>query len=455
MTKNKFFRAAALIIAVSLFAALPAGCSQNEMSLLGALMNTTPVYSYESTGNVSISLDIVPADMDTYDGGDYVNAACRVLKAYLDGASLATSIRVNSDKDYKNIKEEIIITPTMFGGQMKDLSLGMWMDLNSLDADHSDVYVKMPAILAALSKDTAGKDYLTMNLGKIIDIFDVFGESSGINLGEMLDYAYFANSAEDFMKPISKAVLKAASKMKPDEIYVSGVRPVTGEDDKQARVYTLTISDKGLKKLLRSVVNDVDKETAKETAMAVLDVSINYLSYFDSTYEDTLEELEYVKQELDEGFDFVYDYALENFNLLLDAVDNIRILGKQGVTFDIEVNSDGFVTAYDGVMDFSVDIAAIAKYSDSYSIWKYIKRMDFTIKMNQRMTRINKIVKIEMPETNAKNSVSLESIIAAQWEPYSGYDDYYGYDEYDYDVYDYDDYDYDGDYIAESSVAFE
>ena len=450
MKRNRIIRVTAIVMAVVMLAILPAGCSKDEITLLSALMNTEQIRSYESEVKFGMSLNIVPNERNS---GYYTQTnemMYRLLKAYFDGMSVDMSMKVNADEDYKNIKQEMILTPTVLGGQMKDLTLGIWADFESGDLDKCDMYFKMPSILAALSKSTADKEYLTMNMGEIMKLAEEVGADVEIDLdglSQMMDFSKIIADSVEIMEPVTAIFLKAAAEMNPDEAYVSGIRPVNGENAKRANVYTLTISDKGLKSLLRSFVNDLDKATLKEFLLTLLDCSIKYIeNYSDASYiyEEMLDELESARDEIEIGFDLAYAMALPTINETLDSLDKVKILGPKGITFDIEVNSDGFVTMWDGVMDFSVDIVGLDKMIGG-SGRTDIKRVDVTLKLYQKMTRINKIVKIDMPAVNMKNSISINDLILAETESYGSFPIYSEdalpeyYDDYDYYDDEYDD----------------
>jgi len=409
MKRTILFKAAALVVMISICLTLTTGCSQNEIRLFAALMNPNQPYSYESAGSVEFSLDIVQKKQSKpsyYDD----ESDSRLMGAILSGAGFAYSEKMSADKDYNKIKSEMLITPIMFGGRLNDLTLGMWTDIDGQDMDNSNLYVKMPRLLSAMTKETAGKDYLTLNLGGLYDLLD---EALG---GAVTNRMYMENlvkNSVDIMKPISDVIFKAASQMKPDEVYVSGVRPISDENGQRGYVYTLNITDGGMKKLLRSIVNDIKMETVKEFVYAALDSAVEYIGLMpeNEIYDYLVEELADTKKELDSiGFETAYNEMIEEMNEFLDTLDKVRILGPKGITFDIEVDNKGFVTAWDGILDFSIDVAAYEKHFNGYN-YNDISKINFTVKCNHRITRINKVVYVEMPAITDKNSVSLESIV--------------------------------------------
>jgi hypothetical protein len=443
MSKGRIMRAVALVIVISMCMTLLTGCSQKEMNLIKALFDAKPIYSYEATSSVEFTLDIVPnAKRPASYLNDSLDTVYRMLSACLNGAKIDMSVKASSDKDYENIKEEIIITPSLFGGRMKDLTVGMWADFQSGDMDKSNIYFKMPKILSALSKETAGKDYLTMNFGGIMDLVE---EESDIDFSNVFNFKELAGDSAGLMKPIADVIIKAASQMKPDEIYVNSVRQVVGEYGKMGRVYTLKISDRGFKKLLRSAIKDIDKKTAKEFVFAVLDASTEYLGNFATVsdiYEDMLDEIESLRLVLEEGFDKGYKDVIEAIGEFLDLIEKVRIIGPQGITFDIGVDYYGNIYLWDGIMDFSIDVEKIDQIMDNYYP-SDVSKVNFSIKIYQKVTKINQVVNIEMPEITKANSISFEDFLAAQMTSYSNYYDdfdYYDYDEYFDDDGIYDDY---------------
>jgi hypothetical protein len=401
----KLFKIAAIVVIAALLMTSLAGCSQNEMSLLKALLNTEPIYSYESVGNIEFSFDVVE-NVKVADNSDGFNGTFfRVLAESFDGAGIAYSMKQDSDKDYNYIKEEMIVTPSLLGGQLKNLTFGMWVDFKSGDPDNSSISIKVPPIYTAISRETAGKDYLTMNFGEVMA---QVGEDAGIDVERMFDFSGIMKNVQEVSKPICEGIIKAALLMNPDEVYVGNRRPVVDEQGKMGYVYALKITDAGLKKLLRSIVNDIDKESAKEFLVTMIDNTIKYmesLADVSYVYKDWAKELKKFKVALEDNFDSSYETIKSTLNEALDALNSIRLIGSKGIAVDIGVDSRGFVTKFKGVMDFVVDIDSITKIMGDDPI--EVSRVNFSIKFDQNMTRINRNVNIEMPELTKENSYSL------------------------------------------------
>jgi len=437
MKRKLVVRVLIMVIAVSMFAALLSGCTKDELKLFSALLNSQPVYSYESVASVEYTLDIVPtaSSRPSY-YSDSTETVYRVLGALYEGAGYDMSVKSTSDKEYSNVKQEVIVTPRLFGGRLENLTTGLWADIDGSDNSKSNLYVLMPKLLSSISKETAGKDYLTMNLGKV---YDLLSAEAGFDMSKMPDNAELAELALEVAKPIMDAIVKAALQLKPDELYISGSRPYTDSNWQKGVIYTLRISDSGLKKLVRSAVNDIEKEVVKEVLDAAIDGTIAIIaSYADVSeeYQDMLEQLIGAKEYLDKGFDFAYDLAIMVANEYLDKLEGVRVLGPKGFTFDIGVDSNGFVSLWDGVIDVSLDFAGFEKRVLESSYPSDIKRIDFTIKIFYEMTRINKVVYVEMPEVTSANSVSVERLIEASMAADSYWENYYSsYMPYDEDYY--------------------
>jgi hypothetical protein len=410
MKIGKFIRIAAILVIAAMLMTSLAGCSQNEMNLLKALLNTEPVYSYETVGNIEFSFDVVENKKMADFSNGYTGTIIRFLSELLDGSGLAYSIKVDCDKEYNNVKEELIFTPSLLGGQLKNLTFGMWADFRSGDPANSSMCFKVPPLYTSINKNTAGKDYLTLNFGEIMAMA---GEDADIDIEGWFDLGGIVKQASEFSKPICDGIIKAALLLNPDEVYVGNPRPIVDEFGKRGYVYTLKITDSGLKKLLKSIVNDIDKESAKEILLTTLDATIKYmdsmadLSYI---YQDIVEELEYLKEELEDNFDFGYEMVIPRLNVALDSLNNVRILGNRGVAVDIEVDSRGFVTGCKGIIEFAIDIETIAKLTGWSPI--EISRVDFSIKFDQKLTRINQKVSVEMPEITKENSFSIMNLLS-------------------------------------------
>ena len=414
MKKGMYKRLAAIIVVVTMIATVLAGCSQKELDLLSAIMNPEMIYSYEGTASAEMSFHVERSSRSSNYGyygyyEDYLDTILRVMEKFFDGARVDVSVKVSSDKDLKNVKEELIFTPSLLGGQLKNLTTGFWLEYQNYGKDVFDMYVKMPPIYAALSKSTTDKEYLVVN---VLEFIEMAQEEAGIDMGTLVNMPGIVNDVTSIQNLVGEYVIKAAMQMDPDAVYVTDVRPSVDEDGKRGAIYTLKISDDGLKKLLASFINDVDQETIKEFLLDFTEAYIKYTARLAPTsyvYADMIDELEYLKEEIEENFDIYYPVAKAVINEVLNKIDNNSILGKNGITFDIEVDSKGFITACNGIIDLRIDVAGIEKAFDSYP--SGVKRIDYTLKLSQKLSRINKSVTVEMPETTPKNSVSFVDLI--------------------------------------------
>jgi hypothetical protein len=92
-------------------------------------------------------------------------------------------------------------------------------------------------------------------------------------------------------------------------------------------------------------------------------------------------------------------------NKALDSIENLKILGDNGITIKYTVNTDGYIINEKGNAEFVVDLPSIIKLSGSTS-----SPSDPTgiytigISFNTDITNINGDVDVVMPKVNSTNS---------------------------------------------------
>ena len=426
-TKNKM-RSLALCLAIVIFSlSTLTGCSSNEIELMTALTaaNLKDLYSYEMDSTVGMSLNIdIKENSSSYYYDDMM--AFRMVEAVLNGAGASIHTKVNANKDLSAIRQEMVMVPSILGGEMKSLTTGVWMDFNAKEPKESSFIVKMPAIAAAATAYTAGKEFFVLNFDELpTDEFD--------STALFENFSTIQDSAKTMVGVMNACMLKFAAAMDTQTAYVQHIRPSTDRTGKSTTIYDVVITDAGLKELIRSFANDVDRDSMKAITKEMLLAVTEYLKEFQDTsyiYESIVDELEWVLEEYDTEFDEFYDGFVEVVNQFLVTFKNINLLGKNGIKVSIEISKDGYVIGSEGTVDISIDVKKISK-AMGFGSSDGIQKVDIGFNFKNEMYHINQNIPVNIPELTAKNSVSFSDILTAQEERYGGY---YGYDEYDFYV---------------------
>jgi len=103
---------------------------------------------------------------------------------------------------------------------------------------------------------------------------------------------------------------------------------------------------------------------------------------------------------------------LASLNKALESLDNLKILGDNGITIRYTVNDEGYIINEKGNAEFVVDMPSIMKLvgnastpSDSTGIYT------ISIAFNTVMTNINGDVKIDFPKVDSTNSFNFTDIM--------------------------------------------
>jgi len=101
---------------------------------------------------------------------------------------------------------------------------------------------------------------------------------------------------------------------------------------------------------------------------------------------------------------------IEELKDSLDTADKMKLLGKDGITFDVTFSKDGFITECSGVIDLLVDLRGYAMATGerfSGPVSKCNVRIDFW----NKFTKVNEDVVVKMPKVNGRNCITYSEIM--------------------------------------------
>ena len=343
---RKFKKAAVVILVISMIAGLLSGCADTAggKALYDAFIKSQAIKSSQSDMNFTLEIDATgldPEDQQKYEQ----------IKAMLDGAVFSVNMKQTASEDNKAAKAEIN-TDMFFGGV--SMNMGAWvdMDINGSDPKFIEI-IKLPAMFTAAEPAMAGKEYLVMDMGEMMSP----SEAGNIDYAEMTDvFKGLQDKAEAFLKSYL-AQYDPGFKFLTD----GGIKNIaTPAGDVKAHVYRITLDDKQAKKLLRyTVENLAESQAAMDLAAEYVKV-IQKLTESSTVPEASAEEFEKIMND----FKTEKPELLKAFNSFMDSIDNIQLIGNEGLVFEYAIDDNGYVVSQSGRMNFLIDTAKLAELKD-------------------------------------------------------------------------------------------
>lgn len=394
-----------ILLAVTLIF-LFTGCTSDEIKLYKITESQKAVSSMDTEASIRLSITAGNAS-------DSLKAAL----APLSDMKIGISGTVNQDSDKGLLKLQAV--ETVGSGDMS-FKIGCWLNLEqNFENPSFNEIIRLPYLMRAdLPEPMKDKEYIVYDIDRLMTLNDDESLQYNNNLRySMLSNLILSKKIERFYKQYIKACSPGFEVIKAHEA-------TTAAGEKQT-VYTLSLNDKSFKALLKYLLNDLSKNEAALDLLKDIMISIPELAraYDPNT---TNEELSIAKQQMRQAFYQLKEMLPElinGANKTLDAFDNIRLIGQEGIEFKFTVNQKGFIISQEGKMDLVLDTGAIQNAfglaveseptASSEPMPTYKIKIDFT----QKNTAINNAPTVEFPKLNDNNSVKISDIRKKSLQP--------------------------------------
>jgi len=428
-------RLAAIILAAAmLLSAALSGCTREEADLLASIMSEPEKYSYEYNcgAKIDLAFDIFEQEGEESAYKSYTDTVAffKLLEELVSGAGLDISMKYSGSKDGASGKTEMIMAPVIMGTKMDGLAMGVWADVDMGEDFRFKEYIKFPKVLTkgALWDYFKDREYLTIDEND----WDTISEFSGIDLRKFVQpsgYKAQLASAEAYSKALTGIMIKAAGLIKTGSAYVKSAE----KDAAGNTVYSVKITDQGFKELISGFAG-IDKKDMKEIVRALLTATIEYVKEFDSEGElfgelipGGVESLDALMDQYDSAFDLIYPTLKETLDEFIAALKKVKVLGDDGITLDVRVSKDGFITDFNGIIDAVIDLRGYELASGN-RFYGEVSKIRVKLTFNSAYTNINKAVEVAMPKVEKKNSVSFSRYMEAIQERLGPLDPLYNMD---------------------------
>lgn len=386
---------AAIGIGLLMTSSLFTGCSTDGAALANAIGKNQTITSMQSKSDFSVKISAENMSLQEQE-------MMATVMPMINSSTFSVSAKSISNKENTKAKAQGNIN--MQFGQMP-FNMEFWADVDMSNGKSSiNEVIKMPDLLTAqLPAEYKNKSYMVMNMD---DMSKVQG-STQIDYNKLMAFSkesqsdllyFFGKYAEQF-NPGSSYVTKAGT----DSITLDG-------KTQQVTIYQVKLTDSSFKSLMRYTVNNLGENPD------AINFVRNYFTSAMSIYETNNKDAEIAKAQINKALIELstnLPQATLSMNKALDVLNDIKILGDDGISIKYSVNGDGYIVSESGTAQFVLDIPAIIKASgttDSSGLTG-IYTMDLTF--STEMTNINEDMVIDMPKLDSTNSFNYTDLIKA------------------------------------------
>jgi len=382
----------ALIMSVSLFT----GCSTDGLALVSAFGKSQTINSMES--KTDISMKVSGTNMSVQEK-EMMSAMLPMVNG--TKMSILTKMNQNKEKTISKVQSDINL---QLGQMPEPINMSVWanVDMTGSEPVLNEMF-KVPQLMTSfLPKEFQGKDYLVMNLADM---------TSGPGMPQT-DYKKLMKFSKEFQPKFLDFITKYAKKFNPKTDYIRRVgfqRFFENNKMNSTDTYEVKLTDKSFKELMHYTLNNLAENTDAVSFVK------EYMTSMMSVYDLSDAESKSSQEEMNKMFDNLateLPQQLASLNKALESVDNLKILGDNGITIRYTVNDEGYIINEKGNAEFVVDMPSIMKLvgnastpSDSTGIYT------ISIAFNTVMTNINGDVKIDFPKVDSTNSFNFTDIM--------------------------------------------
>jgi|GEM_PF-5476572 len=399
-----FHKKTAIIFILVLMIVSLVGCSGDELSLYKAMLKMQDITYYEQISDVSLRFD--------YQGEK--NTDLDKVKLLMNSFKFTSkqNYSTNKSKDIMKISMDALMT-------LDDMTYNykVWLDTNMTEkAPYYRQIIKMPFIArVSASEEYTNKEYI------VIDSNNISSDNE-----EAMVFQNLPKLNKDIIQKSNDFIEKYMTD------FIPNVKMVTkGEsalvDGERATVYEVKLDDASLKSLVKHFVNDFanDEEAVdmmKDLAFVFYDVyGINQTN----TYEEFKAQLDDVENQIPE--------MIEQFNTAMEKLENINILGKNGISIKYYINNKGYIIKQEGSVDLLLNVRKLAEAfemnEDDLAGVPSDNVFEIGVDFTNTFKNINKAQEVVLPNINEDNSIDFFKLIEELQNPIS-YDSFEYFQDY-------------------------
>jgi len=383
---KKFSKIFALILVCISITTLFSGCSSDGLKFTQAIIKNQDIRSEEAKINYSIQLNISGLPEGQQQQADLVSQM-------LNNANITLNEKVVRNPETGDAKSEILSTFNIAG---MSSNANIWVSTGITDGKPAvkEIFQLPPFATMAFAKQMSGKDYIVLDTSKVP------GQTAN---SSVIDYSKYKDMYKEINAKTIEFYKNYAKNLNPD-INLITLKGAEGVDGKFKTTYELKLTDATFKKLLNYLVKDLG--TNKENLKLIEDyyASIMKLS-------TTMNPQANVSQEdLDKmfgEFEKQIPNFIEAYSKYSDALKDVTILGKDGITIDYVVDENGYIVNENSNIDINLDLGELSKALSNLTGQSEVSAGKISLKLNTKceISKINENVEVSLPNITNENSV--------------------------------------------------
>lgn len=385
----KKYNKLSLLVVVMLIASLFTGCSKEEKELVDAFVKSQEIVSFESTSNMSFNLKAEGLD-------DQTQVIFDQFVDQLNDMTLSMKQKSVTNKEQSAAKAQVDVNVKLTDMSF-DSSIWIDMDMSGDEVVFREIF-KLPAMLMELIPGGADKEYIILDLDTMNDSMANMQESmpEPINLEETMAIAM------KYQDKFKDAFVDYIKKYDFDRSLVTKLEDKTVDGEK-VNYYQVAFD------------NESVKDFIKYTTISMLQDK-NIIPLFESYMSDIVTAS---GEEMPEDLSIIKNIPemVKKTQDFFDKIEDLTILGKDGILITYGINKDGYFVSEEGKMDFVIDTKQIASiFSESMEANELLKEMptpvfELSISFDSKIRNINEELEIAMPKTTKENAIDYMDLI--------------------------------------------
>jgi hypothetical protein len=394
-------RIVALILATSISIMVLAGCSGNEKLVYDGMNKLYAADSLQSQSQYSIKVDI----------NGLSEADKKAAEPYL---AFINDIIIKTDYQKEKSQDGSILNQHTNG----NLDLGgisvqfdVWAkEDNSSGTANSSYIVKVPSLITlAYPGEFQGKRYFVYDKNDVNKVIMENYPDKDLTIDPFTQLKGLQKEMTDYLVKNTNLL----SNLGFNYIEKTGNKNENGDE------YVLKLDDKQFKSVLRNLVKDLGNDSEFN----------GILKKFVKSYIESMSAPAAVPESGLKAIDeFLNSGELTKYaNTILDAFENVQILGENGIKITYHINSDGYITDESGVIDVQFDVADLSNAfitamtevsGGNMGLLPLNQDEKVTVRVqvnfDSHSTNINKPIGIVQPQVTDSNSIKYADLLEQQ-----------------------------------------
>ena len=394
-TKKILALSVGLIMSASLFT----GCSTEGLALAKAFQKSQTMNSMQEKTDITVKVSGSNMSAQEQQMMDLTIPMINGTKI-----SVLTKINQNKEKTVAKMQSDIDL---QVGQIPKPINMSVWVDVDTTkDVPVINEMFKIPQLMAAqLPKELQGKEYMVLNLADMTS-------APGV---PQPDYKKLMSFSKDIQPKYLDFMVKYAKQFNPATDYIKHVGSDTIFKDGKMQstdTYEIKLTDKSFKDLMHYTLNNLAENA--DAINFVQECMTSIMSVYD--INDAAGKIG--QDEMNKAFGDLkteLPVQLASLDKALNSLDNIKILGDNGIKIRYTINKDGYIINKKGKAEFVVDLPSIMKLTGNSA--EASNTSDLTgiytisIDFNTDITNINEEVDVVFPKVNSANSFDYNDIM--------------------------------------------